>query len=80
MMFAGTILKRDSYALIFVFFTAMLLFWLLAATKWSGESEIVQKVTGVEGIICGLSATYTAFGLILNEVSGRRILPLGIQT
>lgn len=77
-MFVGT-LKKAPYALVFVFFTVVLLFFLLTAHFWA-ESEKLQEVAGVEGIICGLSAIYTAFGEILNEVYGRTIIPLGVRT
>ena len=54
----------------------LLLFFLLAAHYWT-ESENVGKAAGIEGIICGLSAIYTAFGEILNPIYGRTIIPLG---
>lgn len=76
-MFVAT-LKKAPWALVFVFFTVVLLFFLLAAHFWS-ESEDVLKAAGIEGIICGLSAIYTAFGEILNDTYGRTILPLGIR-
>ncbi len=74
-MFVGT-LKKAPWALVFVFFTVVLLFFLLAAHYWT-ESENVGKAAGIEGIICGLSAIYTAFGEILNPIYGRTIIPLG---
>jgi succinate-acetate transporter protein len=78
-MFFGTILKRAPWALTFVFFTVVVLFWLLAISKWA-ESEAVEVVAGVEGVICGLSAIYLAFAQILQELSGRVILPMGIRS
>lgn len=77
-MFIGT-LKKAPYALVFVFFTVIILFFLLAAHFWA-ESESLGKAAGIEGVICGLSAIYTAFGEILNETYGRTILPLGVRT
>ena len=76
-MFIGT-LKKAPYALVWVFFTVVILFFLLAAHYWT-ESEGLGKAAGIEGIICGLSAIYTAFGEILNETYGRTILPLGLR-
>lgn len=76
-MFIGT-LKKSPWALVFVFFTVVILFELLAAHFWT-ESAAVGKAAGIEGIICGLSAIYTAFGEILNEIYGRTIIPLGIR-
>lgn len=78
-MFVGTILKRAPWALTFVFFTVVILFWLLAARHWA-DSEEVEVVAGVEGVICGLSAIYLAFAHILHDVSGRVILPMGIRS
>lgn len=77
-MFVAT-LKKAPIALSFVFFTVVLLFMLLAAHNWT-ESANLGKAAGIEGVICGLSAIYTAFGEILNETYGRTILPLGIRT
>lgn len=77
-MFIGT-LKKAPYALVFVFFTVVVLFFLLAAHFWA-ESEELLKAAGIEGVICGLSAIYTAFGEILNEIYGRTIIPLGVRT
>lgn len=76
-MFIGT-LKKAPWALAFVFFTVVVLFFLLAAHYWT-ESEKLGKAAGIEGIICGLSALYVAFGEILNEVYGRTMIPLGIR-
>ena len=56
--------------------TLVVLFWLLAIRDWTG-SEVVGKIAGWEGIICGLSAIYGAAAQILNEVYGKVILPLG---
>lgn len=75
-MFVGT-LKASPYALQFVFFTVIVLFFLLAAHFWSGSAKILQAA-GVEGIICGLSAIYVAFGELLNPIYGRELLPLGV--
>jgi len=77
-MFAGTILKRAPWVLTWVFLTVVVLFWLLAARHWE-ESEKLEVVAGIEGVICGLSAIYLAFAQILNEVSGRTILPVGAR-
>jgi succinate-acetate transporter protein len=32
---------------------------------------------GYEGIVCGLSAMYTGVALVLNELYGRSVLPIG---
>lgn len=74
LMFLGTL--KLNVALQVVFATLTVLFWLLAARDWSG-SEIVGKIAGWEGIVCGLSAIYAAIAQVLNEVYGKVILPLG---
>ena len=76
-MFFGTLKKPR--ALQFVFFSLFVLFWLLAARDWtSGElSQSVGKVAGYEGIICGLSAIYLAMAEVINEATGKPVLPIG---
>jgi succinate-acetate transporter protein len=48
-MFVATF-KRLPWALTWIFFTVVILFWLLAAHFWS-ESPAVLKAAGIEGII-----------------------------
>ena len=82
-MFIGT-LKKD-YTIRFVFGSLTLLFWLLAIRDWlaaGGESlattsNIVGKIAGWEGIICGCSAMYYAMAQVINEQWGRVVLPIG---
>jgi succinate-acetate transporter protein len=74
LLFIGTL--RLSRALQFVFATLTLLFFLLAAGNYA-ENESIIKVAGFEGIICGGSAIYTGIANLLNEVYGRKVLPLG---
>ena len=59
-MFAATLFKRAPWVLSWIFFTVVVLFWLLAARHWA-NSEVVEQIAGVEGVICGLSAIYLAF-------------------
>jgi succinate-acetate transporter protein len=33
-------------------------------------------LTGIEGVICGLSAVYLAIAEVLNETYGRTVLPI----
>lgn len=73
-MFVAT-LKRNR-ALQFVFFSLALLFFLLALGDTTGNAAI-KTFAGWEGIICGLSAIYTALAQVLNEVYGRVMLPIG---
>ena len=73
LMFTGT-LKLNG-ALMTVFGTLALLFFLLAAGAYTGNST-VDTVAGYEGIVCGLSAVYTSIANVLNEVYKRQVLPL----
>lgn len=73
-MFIATL--RINRALQLVFGTLFILFWLLAIRDWTG-SEVIGKIAGWEGIICGLLAVYAAMAQVLNEVYGRVLLPLG---
>jgi len=74
LLFIGTL--RLNRALQFVFATLTVLFFLLAIGNYA-ENESIIKVAGYEGIICGGSAIYTGIANLLNEVYGRRVLPLG---
>jgi len=73
-MFLGTL--KLNRALQFVFGTLALLFFLLAVGDYTGSTTI-KHIAGYEGIICGLSAIYTALAQVLNEVYGRTVAPLG---
>jgi uncharacterized protein len=73
-MFIGTL--RLSRALQFVFLSLTILFFLLAAGKFTGN-EAITNVAGYEGIICGASAIYTGLAQVLNEIYGREVCPLG---
>jgi succinate-acetate transporter protein len=73
-MFVGTL--RLNRALQVVFATLAALFFLLAIRDFSG-SAVVGALAGWVGIVCGLSAFYTAIAEVLNEVYGRTVLPLG---
>jgi len=72
-MFIGT-LKLNG-ALQFVFGSLALLFFLLALGDFTGNA-MIKIIAGYEGIICGLSAIYTSFALLLNEVYGKEVLPV----
>ena len=86
-MFIG-VLKKD-YTIRFVFGSLTLLFYLLAIRDWlaAGIKEpgdtmesvknVVGKIAGWEGIICGCSAMYYAMAQVINEEWGRVILPIG---
>lgn len=64
-------------ALQFVFGSLTILFFLLAAAEFTGNSTFTT-LAGYEGIICGLSAIYTALAQVLNETYGKTLWPLGV--
>ena len=74
MMWIGTL--RANKALQVVFFSLVVLFWLLAARDWTGSARI-GTIAGYEGIFCGASAIYLAMAEVLSERYGRTILPIG---
>ena len=59
----------------FVFATLTILFFLLAYGHFTDNASVLH-FAGYEGIICGLSAMYSAFGQIINDSFGRKILPM----
>ena len=73
-MFVGTL--KSNFVLKFVFASLTLLFALLATHHFSG-SELIGRIAGFEGIICGLSAIYLAMAEVINEQFGRTVLPIG---
>ena len=73
-LFFGTL--KLNRALQFIFASLAVLFFLLAIRDITGNA-VIATITGIEGIICGLSAIYTAMALVLNEIYGRMILPIG---
>ncbi|HEU6448519.1 MAG TPA: acetate uptake transporter [Verrucomicrobiae bacterium] len=75
-MFLGTF--RLSRALQIVFGTLTLLFFLLAYADYAGASDSFKHLTGYEGLFCGFAAIYTGLAQVLNELSGKIVLPLGL--
>ena len=73
-MFFGTL--KTNRATQFVFASLTVLFFLLAARDFTG-SEVIGHIAGWEGIICGGSAIYLAMAEVINEQSGRTVLPIG---
>ena len=67
---------KHNRALQVVFFTLFILFWLLALGDYTGNVAL-KTFTGYEGMLCGFSAVYLGFALVLNETYGRTILPVG---
>jgi succinate-acetate transporter protein len=75
-MFIGTF--RLNRALQVVFGTLTVLFFLLAIGDFTGASDGFKHFTGYEGLVCGFSAIYTGLAQVLNELSGKIVLPLGL--
>lgn len=73
LLFLGTL--RINGALMLVFGTLFVLFFLLAASFITANSTL-QTIGGYEGIICGASAMYASIAQVLNEIHGTSILPL----
>ncbi|MDD1771001.1 MAG: acetate uptake transporter [Methanomassiliicoccales archaeon] len=75
LLFFGTL--RTNKATMFVFASLALLFLLLGLGDLTGNADITH-IAGVEGIIVGFAAIYTAIALVLNETfAPRTILPVG---
>ncbi|WP_156788120.1 acetate uptake transporter [Desulfurispirillum indicum] len=72
-MFVGTL--KANRVLQLIFFLLFILFFLLAVRDWTG-SELIGKIAGWEGILCGACAFYLAIAEILNEQFGRDVLPI----
>ena len=75
-MFIGTL--RLHVAGQVVFGSLTVLFFLLAIGDFTAASPGFKHFTGYEGIFCGFSAVYAALAQVLNELSGRVVLPLGL--
>lgn len=73
-MFIGTL--RGNAVLKFIFFSLVILFFLLAARDFTGSATL-GTVAGFEGIVCGASALYLAMAEVINEVYGKTVLPIG---
>jgi succinate-acetate transporter protein len=76
-LFFGTL--RANRALMTVFASLTILFWLLAAGDFTGN-EGITRIAGWEGIFTGLSAMYLGIAQVLNESYGRVVLPIGVRS
>jgi succinate-acetate transporter protein len=65
--------SRLNYAILTVFITLTILFFLLAIGQYNST---IHTIAGYEGILCGSTAIYTAFAELTNEVYSRNVLPL----
>jgi succinate-acetate transporter protein len=78
-MFFGTL--KTNRALQFVFASLTILFFMLTIRDLTGNPTLFGKftfgnLTGIEGVICGLSAIYLAFAEVLNEAHKKIVLPI----
>ena len=78
-MFFGTL--KTNRALQFVFMSLAILFFMLTIRDLTGNPTLFGEftfgnLTGIEGIICGLSAVYLAFAEVLNEAHQKTVLPI----
>ncbi len=78
-MFFGTLKKNR--ALQFVFMSLAILFFMLTIRDLTGNPVLFgtftwNNLTGIEGVICGLSAVYLAIAEVLNETHGKTVLPI----
>ena len=65
--------SRLNYAILTVFITLTILFFLLAIGQYNST---IHTIAGYEGILCGSTAIYTGFAELTNEVYSRTVLPL----
>lgn len=74
LMFFGTL--KINKALQVIFATLTILFFLLSIAEFSENSRLVT-LAGIEGVICGGSAIYLSIAEVLNEIHGKKVLPVG---
>ncbi len=72
-MFLGTL--KISRGLQVIFLSLAVLFFLLTAGELTGNPTITL-IAGYEGIFTGLSAVYVGLGEVLNEIYGRKVVPV----
>ena len=72
-MFFGTL--KANRALQLVFGSLTILFFMLAIGQYAGGATFT-KITGIEGVICGLSAVYLGIAEVLNEANHKTVLPI----
>ena len=78
-MFFGTL--KANRAIQFVFMSLAILFFMLTIRELTGNptlfgSVTLNTITGIEGVICGLSAVYLAIAQVLNEAHAKTVLPI----
>ncbi len=78
-MFFGTL--KTNRTLQFVFGSLFILFFMLTIRDATGNPLIFgnitfNTITGIEGVICGLSAVYLGLAEVLNETHQKTVLPI----
>ena len=78
-MFFGTL--KANRGLQFVFMSLAILFFMLMTRELTNNPVLFGNVTfntitGIEGVICGLSAVYLGIAEVLNETHHKTILPI----
>jgi succinate-acetate transporter protein len=73
-MFFGTL--KTNRGLQFVFMSLAILFFMLTARELLGNPAWFNTITGIEGVICGLSAVYLGIAEVLNEAHHKTVLPI----
>jgi len=78
-MFFGTL--KANRALQFVFGSLTILFFMLMTRELTNNPVLFGNVTfntitGIEGVICGLSAVYLGIAEVLNESHQKTVLPI----
>ncbi len=74
-MYMGIAAFRVSYLHVIIFWSLVVLFFLLAAHFLAG---MPSAIAGAEGMVCALCAVYGSAAVILKEKFGRWVLPIGI--
>lgn len=72
-MFVGTL--RICKALAFVFGSAEILFWLLAAHNYTGSADL-GTIAGYWGLVVGFAALYTGLAQVINEIYHKDLMPI----
>jgi uncharacterized protein len=78
-MFFGTL--KTNRSLQFVFASLTVLFFMLTIRELTGNPVLFENITfntitGIEGVICGLSAVYLGLAEVINESNGKTVLPI----
>ncbi len=76
-MFFGTL--KVNRALQLVFGSLAVLFFMLTIGALISNTTFTM-ITGIEGVVCGLSAVYLAIAEILNEAYHKNVLPIGVTS